>query len=196
MNKIKCTLPRRGFNARSRGTSMKYEEKEYLNVTCNRLVYSLSSVSPVRKQRDREEFLLTLIKAEPYTFLYYVGPEPKNPRKCKETRILRRNSRPRSSFEIGPKESRIEATDRKTKLSLTLAVLFVFSLLLFLLRRFLSFPSTTLYDCVFNYYSSTFSPPSSPPSHLLSFFLNRCHLLCSFHCHLFSVLFLSKKLDV
>ena len=85
MNKIKCTLPRRGFiNARSRGTSMKYEEKEYLNVTCNRLVYSLSSVSPVRKQRDREEFLLTLIKAEPYTFLCYVGPEPKNPRKCKE----------------------------------------------------------------------------------------------------------------
>lgn len=139
MNKIKCTLPRRGFNARSRGTSMKYEEKEYLNVTCNRLVYSLSSVSPVRKQRDREEFLLTLIKAEPYTFLYYVGPEPKNPRKCKETRILRRNSRPRSSFEIGPKESRIEATDRKTKLSLTLAVLFVFLFFCFFWEDFYRF---------------------------------------------------------
>lgn len=36
---------------------------------------------------------------------------------ARKTRILRRNSRPRSSFEIGPKESRIEATDRKTKLS-------------------------------------------------------------------------------
>ena len=113
-SKIKCTLPRREINVRSRGTSLKYEEKRIFN----RLVRSLSSVSPVRKARSRRVPSNSRQSRVSYTF-YCVGPAPKNLLMCEEDTYFRRNSRPRSSFEIGPKESWIEATDRKTKLSLS-----------------------------------------------------------------------------
>lgn len=74
----------------------------------------LSSVSSIRKQRDREEFLLTLAKARVphFIFLCYVDPVSKNPRNVRERHVfsLDERSYPTSSFEIGPKESRIDAT--------------------------------------------------------------------------------------
>lgn len=78
----------------------------------------LSSVSSIRKQRDREEFLLTLAKARVphFIFLCYVDPVSKNPRNVRERHVfsLDERSYPTSSFEIGPKESRIDATGRNS----------------------------------------------------------------------------------
>lgn len=126
MSERKRASPRRWFECTLARSQYKVRTEEMFK--CN--VYlvrnsPLSSVSSIRKQRDREEFLLTLAKARvPLSFsvmsILYRGIL----RNAWERHAFsRRNSYPTSSFEIGPKESRIDATGRKIKLSLILVVL-------------------------------------------------------------------------
>lgn len=167
----------------------------------------LSSVSSIRKQRDREEFLLTLAKARVphFIFLCYVDPVSKNPRNVRERHVfsLDERSYPTSSFEIGPKESRIDATGRN---SLSPSSFFLFFDLssfypsIFLPPFFLISPFRFL--SIYLYILSCISHLYTPPvySSLLPFTSLHSHtpLRSSFpYSHpLFSVLFLSKKLHV
>lgn len=169
----------------------------------------LSSVSSIRKQRDREEFLLTLAKARVshFIFLCYVDPVSKNPRNVRERHVfsLDERSYPTSSFEIGPKESRIDATGRNS-LSHPRRSFFSSIYHRFILRYsspppfFLISPFRFL--SIYLYILSCISHLYTPPvySSLLPFTSLHSHtiLRSSFpYSHpLFSVLFLSKKLHV